>query len=86
MTPSNSSRPEPAADRSALEETERRLGSDGVVINEDTEYLNDDRPASTPMIIAGLACPEWRIEIDYVAGMIFRPRGDWGRVTTRNSG
>jgi len=31
------------------------------------EFLLDHRPASTLMIVAGLARPEWRIEIDFIA-------------------
>ena len=31
------------------------------------EFLDDHRPASTLMIVAGLARPEWRIEIDFIA-------------------
>ena len=31
------------------------------------EYLGDHRPASTLMFVAGLARPEWRIEIDFIA-------------------
>jgi enamine deaminase RidA (YjgF/YER057c/UK114 family) len=29
--------------------------------------LGDHRPASTLMYISGLARPEWKIEIDYIA-------------------
>lgn len=31
------------------------------------EALGDHRPASTLMYVAGLARPEWLIEIDYIA-------------------
>ena len=31
------------------------------------EMLGDHRPASTLMFISGLARPEWKIEIDYIA-------------------
>lgn len=31
------------------------------------EYLGDHRPASTLMFVAGLARPEWRVEIDFIA-------------------
>jgi enamine deaminase RidA (YjgF/YER057c/UK114 family) len=31
------------------------------------EVLGDHRPGSTLMYISGLARPEWRIEIDYIA-------------------
>jgi enamine deaminase RidA (YjgF/YER057c/UK114 family) len=31
------------------------------------ECLGDHRPASTLMFVAGLARPEWRIEIDFIA-------------------
>jgi enamine deaminase RidA (YjgF/YER057c/UK114 family) len=31
------------------------------------EVLGDHMPASTLMYVAGLAGPEWRIEIDYIA-------------------
>ena len=36
------------------------------------EVLGDHRPASTLMYVVGLAGPEWRIEIDYIAA---RPLG-----------
>jgi len=36
------------------------------------EVLGDHRPASTLMYVVGLAGPEWRIEIDYIAA---RPVG-----------
>lgn len=32
-----------------------------------SEALGDHRPASTLMYISGLARPEWRLEIDYIA-------------------
>jgi enamine deaminase RidA (YjgF/YER057c/UK114 family) len=31
------------------------------------EFLGDHRPASTLMFVAGLAHPDWLIEVDYVA-------------------
>lgn len=31
------------------------------------EYLGAHRPASTLMFVAGLARPDWRIEIDFIA-------------------
>ena len=35
-------------------------------------HLRDHRPASTLMYISGLARPEWRIEIDYIAAQEVR--------------
>jgi 2-iminobutanoate/2-iminopropanoate deaminase len=32
-----------------------------------SEFLGDHRPASTLMVISGLANPEWLIEIDFIA-------------------
>ena len=31
------------------------------------EFLDDHRPASTLMFVAGLAHADWRIEVDFVA-------------------